>query len=197
MRKVVLAGALVWMANTGLAAEVGEFGQGHMGLGYGLANLDFEVDLGSEKVSMGSSPQLAEVWWKGYLNRYVALEGRFGVGTNDDESDVSLGSFSANTDVVTWEIDHYAAVNLVFQYPFGKVAPRLSVGYNKVNLKVNLKDFGSLSDTDGDVYVGIGADIQVSPKWGVALDFSDHYGKKDDGVDASITSFRMGIYHTY
>ncbi len=193
MRKVVLAGALILAVSGAQAEERGVFGQGHLGVAYGVSKVEQSWESGGQQITAEAKPQVLELFWVGHLSRYVSLEGRFAQGFSSKTASVS----PETADKLTYKLSNYANLSLVLGYPVGPVVPRVAFGYGKTFLKVGIKGGPAETNRKDDMYLGAGLDFHVNSDWGVSLDYARQFDRSLYEADTTIDTLRLGIFHKY
>lgn len=170
---IALAGALFLVTKSGVAGTEGEY---YFGLQYGAGNYD------EDGISETYEPTLLVGRLGRFLTPVLAVEGRLGVGLDDDTH--NLPGFG-NRDV-TLEIDN--ALGL-----FGAAHLNLTasssvyglLGISRVEATTSLPSFPGLESTthNSSVSYGLGADIGIGSRWALNIEYMRYLDKEDFNFD--------------
>ncbi len=164
--------------------SVPAFAQNESGsyVGVGYAALDYEIS-GAEF----STP--AMIINGGYkFNPYFALEGRLGLGLDDD----TIGGLTA-------EIDNYFGGFVRVGYPVHQLLnPYAMLGYGQSKVSIsNASASTSISDDDSDFAYGIGASIGFSDSVFAKIEYMNYYDENPGTGDVKGSGVTFGLEATF
>lgn len=170
---IALAGSLLLVTKAGVAGTEGEY---YFGLQYGFGNYD------ENGISETFEPTLLVGRMGRFLTPVFAVEGRLGIGLDDDTH--NLPGFG-NRDV-TLEIDN--ALGL-----FGAAHINLTassslyglLGISRVEGTTRLPDFPGLESTEDNssVSYGFGLDLGLGGRWALNIEYMRYLDKEDFDFD--------------
>lgn len=170
--KVILATALAVSASTA-------FADGTHGKRYGALGVGFlEVDGNGSDASFNH----IEGRLGGYMNDYLAFEGRAGVGVTGDEvgdSDIDLRYLFGLYAKVT------APVN-------DMIYPYVMVGFSRADIETEAPNGSKLSNAETDASFGIGVDADLG---GISV-FAE-YAQFAEIDDADLSGFTIGLRSSF
>jgi len=109
------------------------------------------------------------------------LEGRLGIGLGDDA-----------INGVTLEASRILGVYGKFSIG-EKVSPYVILGLTSIELDSNVTESG----TENDFSYGIGADINLSDKSAINIEYMNYYDKSDGPLDTEISTIGLGYQFKY
>lgn len=166
---VALGSAMAAVATTANAQEAY--------LGGNLALVEYSEDGIGEDASVTAG----YVRFGGFLNEYLSVEARAGLGFDDDRVNVSGIP-------VDFELDNLLGGYLRAGYPVtDQLYPYVVGGFTRVEATVSVEGFGSETDSGNDVSYGLGADFAVTEAVKLNAEYISFYSK--DGADFDALSF--------
>ena len=168
---ILLAGTLLLATRTGIAGSAGET---YVGIQYGVG------EYSEEGISKDFNPTALIGRFGGYLTPNFSLEGRLGLGLQDDTQ--FLPEFGASGRDVTLELDYILGV-----YGTGHINLTESssiyglLGVSKVKGSASVPGLSALTATEdnSDLSYGIGADIGLGSNVALNIEYVRYLDKSD------------------
>ena len=129
------------------------------------------------------------------FNKYVAIEGRLGIGLSDDTVTATDGVTTASVSI---ELDTLIGLYGVGHVPLGKSSSIYAlVGLTQVDATASGSVTGSgsasFSDDESDLSYGIGADIGILYNLWVNVEYVQYLDKSDIDVSAIALGLKFGF----
>lgn len=149
-----------------------------MYVGGNYAMLEYSED----GISDEASPDAIYGRFGVFFNENISLEGRLGLGVGEDE----ITAFSIPVDV---SVETFYSIIGRAGFEAGDVFyPYVAIGYTRGEVEAEAAGF-SVSESESDVSLGVGADFRVSDAVSVNLEYMNYYDK--DG--AELSGFALGV----
>lgn len=170
--------ALLCVAST--AAMSGNPGQTYIGAQYGLISED---EPGFET----SNPTAIIGRFGNFINRDISVEGRIGVGVQDDTTHDFGIDFTLDIDSI---LGVYAVGHLNLEGPSSLYG---LIGFTRVEATASAPGFGSDTSSENGLSFGVGADIGVGNNAAINIEYIQYLNKSD--VD--LTALGLGFTFNY
>jgi len=170
---ITLAGSLCLVTGTGIAGTAGE---NYFGLQYGIGNYD------EDGISETYEPTLLIGRFGRFLTPNFAIEGRLGIGLDDDTHNLpELGNRDA-----TLELDSMFGLYGTAHFNITESSSIYGVlGVSRIEGTASLPDFPGMESTEdsSSVSYGVGADIGIGSRWALNIEYIRYLDKDDFDFD--------------
>jgi len=145
----------------------------YLGIGYGLGEFT------SEGIP-DFNPSGLLIRFGGIFSRYFSIEGRFGVGLEEDTQNINGVDVSVELDTLTGA---YGVGHINFG-KYSSVYGLIGVSRVQGTVKAPSSSGGSVTDSESDLSLGIGVDLGFSNSFSVNVEYVSYVSKTDVDLSA-------------
>jgi len=195
--------AIATLSNTN-AGEVPVLNEFYIGIGYGQLGASYQEQIGGDTFEISSNQDFSQAMINtGYkINPYFAFEGRYFLGTNDQNwnnigNNGISGFNNLSAQVDTW------ALYTKFLAPLGDSFNLYALlGYGSATYSINGENVENGSDVFAGFSWGLGADIAFNKNFGAFVDYVTFYDDqytnyRGNDANTKLDSINFGLTYTF